>query len=395
MTRLSVGDSPASSLSSCLCTFPGGVSLLTEKGLLRPFLISDAAVSEEGSAASSATATAAAAAAGATEVIAAAPVCLSDPSPEGSFPTDRDTPVDHAWSQDGNALVVLRRSSFTAYARPATTAGTNLRRRLQALLLSPSTNGRTESSRGREEDRARTADSRPAPPSLGLTKVHTGSNGFEGKVVACCSLGSKDSAAAAASCKTVPSGRSCKHSSTGKSNERTYLIAVGGTFGMECYALELPQCPEEAGAGERKHDRKPDDGSSRRKPADTPSCRPLAKIFQGYPVVALAFSPDSTFLAAAAMTGHVKVWENAELTRQPPPPPHRSSNARSKSGSRGGRGGKHKGLDEALSALQSPPEAGRCSDVAALWGKAVSAAVCCCSFVACWSEKLVLAEMSI
>ncbi|CAM9148095.1 unnamed protein product [Hapterophycus canaliculatus] len=104
------------------------------------------------------------------------------------------------------------------------------------------------------------------------------------------------------------------------------------------------------------------------------------------------------------MTGHIKVWEIVELVAPPPspPPPRRSTNLRSRkeAGARGGRGGKHRGFDEALSALRSPPEAERCSDPAALWGKALPMArATSLSFspddsatfaLACWDGRIAL-----
>ncbi|CAM9135444.1 unnamed protein product [Scytosiphon promiscuus] len=285
---------------------------------------------------------------------------------------------------------------------------TDLRRRLHALLLSPPRSpveDRVGSCRSGEEDDTRTPTNRVAP-SMGLTKIHTGSNGFEGKVVACCSLDSTTSAAAAvgaAACNSASSGLKGKNSSTRGCSKRTYLIAVGGTFGVECHALEVSQCTEDAGEGEQKHYPKPDDGR-RRAETPTATCRAVAKIFQGYPVVTLAFSQDSSFLAAVAMTGHVKVWEVVELIRHrpAPPPPHRSTKARSRrdSGARGGRGGKHKGFEEALSAMRSPPEAERFADLAALWGKALPIArATSLSFspddsstfaLACWDGRIAL-----
>lgn len=353
MNKIGVGDPAASSLSSCLCAFPGGVSLLTETGLLRPFLVSNA--SQEGYAAE------------ATTVAAATPVCLSKPSPEGSFPVGRDVPVDHAWSRGGHVLVVLHRSSFAAYARE-----------LDASLLSqrcPSTDERTgDSSRAQSSSRTRPGC---AAPSLGLVEAYVGSNGFDGKVVACCLLGVSATAARSSVCSE---GDEC-----GSGKRRTYLIAVGGTSGVECHALELELGRrEESGSEERKRTRKRGDAAEdESKPTAAPgvTCRPLTNIFQGYLVVALAFSPDSGLMAAAAMTGHVKVWDVAALAVPPPPPPPRQPPRKSNSSSiparkgpaaRGGRGGgKKKGFDEAARAMR--PRSGRAESSAppALWGLAV------------------------
>lgn len=357
MNRLSVGEAAASSLSSCLCAFPGGFSLLTETGLLRPFLV------PEGSAA---------------RVVVATPVHLSEPSPEGTFPAGTDVPVDHAWSQDGNVLVVLRRSSYTAYCRDSTAAeAADVPHRLDAVLSRrrPPKGEGIEGSTG-PECSTRTPPSSRDAPSLGLAEVHTGSNGFEGKVVACCLLGSRAGAAAAATKSSI--SEISKHSNR-SSGGRTYLIAVGGAFGVECHTLESRQRPEEVGTEKRKHESRegrqasPQDGGT--PTASAATCRPVTSIFQGYPVVALAFSQDSGLMAAAAMTGHVKVWDVAALVAPPPPRQSNSVPARKESAARGRGGGKKKGFDDALSAVRPLPGSGGYSDLAALWGIAVRASV--------------------
>ncbi|CAM9732968.1 unnamed protein product, partial [Ectocarpus fasciculatus] len=118
MSQLVVGDPASSSLSSCLCAFPGGFSLLTERGLLRPYLVSGTAAGLAGTTRGSAASTPCPAAD--EVVVAAAPVRLSEHS--GAFPAGKDVPVDHAWSHDGALVVVLRRSGYTAYWRDAKAA---------------------------------------------------------------------------------------------------------------------------------------------------------------------------------------------------------------------------------------------------------------------------------
>lgn len=365
MNQLSVGDPAASSLSSCLCAFPGGVSLLTETGLLRPFLVPETSNGEEGSAADA-------------EVIVAAPLRLSEPSPEGTFPVGADVPVDHAWSQDGNILVVLRRSSYTAYCRDSKAeaeAAEVTPHRLDDAVLSQHRQPTGEGIEGSTEPESstRTPPSRRDAPSLGLAEVHTENNGFEGKVVSCCLLGSCPREEAAAATKsTISSEESGQHSSNRGSGGRTYLIAVGGAFGVECYGLEFRQCSEEVGTEKRKQ-ASLQDGGTGNLTASATTCRPLASIFEGYPVVALAFSRDSGLMAAASMTGHVKVWDVAALVA--PPSSQQSNNVlvKKESVARGRGGGKKKRFGDAPSATRPLPGYGRHSGIAALWGIAVRA----------------------
>lgn len=361
MTQLvSVDEPAASSLSSCLCAFPGGFSVLTETGRLRPYLVSEA---RKASHAGSAVA----------EVVAATPVHLSTALlQQGSFPTDRDIPVSHTWSRDGSVLVVLRRSSFTAYWRDSTCSD------------SCGTSPRLGSRRGNDEHitdtelGSSTGTPRNVAPSLDLAEVHTGTNGFEGKVVACCLLGVATAASAAGS------GR----------NGRTYLIAVGGSFGIECHAFQPPvACRSNAGSSSGRFQQqqpatrgtveKQDLERGQASPTETERptsgaagaaaaavtaiCRSLVSLFRGYPVVALALSRDSGLLVAAAMTGHVKVWDVSLIAKtNPPSPPTLPTNKVS-----AGRGpGCKKGSTDALSATQ-PSRRRDTSDVAALWGVTV------------------------
>lgn len=346
MNQIDVGDPAASSLSSCLCAFPGGFSLLTETGLLRPFLVSNA--SQEGSAAE------------ATVLAAATPVCLSKLSPEGSFPAGADIPVDHAWSRDGHVLVVLRRSSFAAYARDLSSSLRLSQRRLCADECAEGSNQAGGSSR-----------TRPGSAALSLTLVeaHVGSNGFGGKVVACCLLGASAAAARSSACSE---GGEC-----GIGSGQTYLIAVGGTSGVECHALELRRRGE-FGSEERKRTSRGGDATEDEgKPVVAPgaTCRPLTNVFQGYLVVALAFSPDSGLMAAASMTGHVKVWDVAALAApaRPPQQPSRQSNGiparKEPAAARGG--GKKRGSGEAVRSVGPRPGRNEPSDLSALWGLAV------------------------
>lgn len=359
MNQIDVGDPAASSLSSCLCAFPGGFSLLTETGLLRPFLVSN--VPQEGSAAE------------ATVVAAAAtPVRLSTPSPEGSFPAGEDVPVDHAWSQDGQVLVVLRRSGYRAYRRAARELGNSP----LSQRRPPFADKRGEDSGSRAEDSSRT---RPgsAAASLGLAEAYVGSNGFHGKVVACCVLGAPSSSAAP---RTSVCSEGDKY---GSGSGQTYLIAVGGTHGIECHELELRQREESSSEeGKRAGNAAQREGNAISAPP-LATCRPLTNVFQGYLVVALAFSPDSGLMAAAAMTGHVKVWDIAALVvpASPPQQPSRRPNGRSiparkyprESARGGGRGGSKKngGFDEAFRAIRSRPGRAEPSELPALWGLAV------------------------
>lgn len=374
MNQIEVGDPAASSLSSCLRAFRGGFSLLTETGLLRPFLVSnvnDVTSQQGGSAAAE------------TPVVAAAtPVCLSKPSPGGSFPAGADVPVDHAWSQDGELLVVLRRSSYTAYARELDPSSLPRQRRPSADQGAEDASSRAEAS-----PRTRPDDAAAAAPSLGLVEAHVGSNSlFDGKVVACCMLDPSTAAAGGSVC----SGEGSKGG--GGSSGQTYLIAVGGASGVECHALELGRREGFGGSAERERtgDATEDEG----KPTTVvpvlalgASCRPLNNVFQGYPVVAVAFSPDSGVMAAAAMTGHVKVWEVDALAAPAPPAQQVARQARSSGGvaarkgpaPRGGRGGgKKKGFDKAFCGTRSRPGRAESSDLPALWGVAVRPGVPVC-----------------
>lgn len=362
MNQIDVGDPAASSLTSSLCAFPGGFSLLTETGLLRPFLVSH--VSEEGSAAA------------ATVVAAATPVGLSKPSPEGSFPVDADIPVDHAWSQDGQVLVVLCRSTYAAYARELDKTVGSQRRRPCADEHTEEDSSRAEASSG----------TRPGntTPSLGLVEAYVGSNAFDGKVVACCLL-----AASSPTAERRGVGSEGGKRGSGSGSGQTYLIAVGGTSGIECHVLELKR-HEESGSEERKCAGKAvEEEAAPTAAAPRATCRPLTSVFQGYLVVALAFSPDSGLMAAAAMTGHVKVWDVAALAAPPPPPPQqppRQSNNRGipsrkepREAARGGRGrGKKKSFDEAFRAIRTQPGRVESSDLPALWGLAVRPGVPAC-----------------
>jgi len=353
MNQVSVGDPAVSSLSSCLCAFPGGFSLLTEAGLLRPFLVSDAA--GQGSAA------------GEAAVVAATAIRLSEPSQEGSFPLGSDTPVDHSWSQDGDVLVVLRRFGYTVYSR----------RRPSPRKEERAPNGSSSSGRSSRLEEVPFRDRQSSnAPSLGLVEVHVGSNAFEGKVVACCSL-CGPAATAAAATKSGVGG-------SGSGSGRAYLIAVGGAFGIECHALAMSQQPEKAGAGKEEQEpaSPPEDNEGKPAAVAGATCRPLANVFRGQLVVAIAFSPDSGLMAAATMSGHVKVWDVPALVVLPPPPPpqplsrqSKGLSARKKSAERGGGrgGGKNRGSEDVLSTIRPRPGQGGYSDVAALWGVAVSA----------------------
>lgn len=368
MSRLVVGDPAISSLSSCLCAFPGGFSLLTERGLLRPYLVSDtAAGTTRGSAAST----------GAEEevdVVAAVPVRLSEQS--GVFPAGKDVPVDHAWSHDGALVVVLRRSSYTAYWRDANAAVPS--RAPPLSLRRPRKLVEDSSSRHAAENCTQRPPSSGVPPSLGLAEVHTGSNGAEGKAVACGSL--PDSHPAVAS-TAAAAAAAASNSSSSSIRRGTYLIAVGCSFGIECHALDITSQPqeeeEEVGTEEgKKHELGEGHGADAGAEKLSATCLPLTTIFQGYLVVALAFSPDSSLVAAAAMTGHVKVWDVAALVAAPtpPPPPSQRNNApqtKKEPAARSRGRGKGKAFDDALHAMRPSPGQEGHSNLAALWSVAV------------------------
>ncbi|CAM9475444.1 unnamed protein product, partial [Discosporangium mesarthrocarpum] len=231
-----VGDPAASSLSTCMRPFPGGVSLITESGLLRPFLVG----------------------AGSEVVTALEPVALG-----------KEGPVDHAWSNDGKVLVILFRSKLSVLTR----------------------DGFSRTSKGVQDHRdiAGLRRSGKAPVRvMNLTVVESTTPPFEGKTTACCGLEAQGG------------------------NSRRYLVAMGGSFGVECYFLEI--APERGQADPWKDG---EVGCSRDSLGDSECesqapCGCLSRapsLFVGYPVVALAFSPDSKLFAAAAMTGHVRIWD--------------------------------------------------------------------------------------
>lgn len=374
-----IGDPAASSLSSCLCAFPGGFSLLTETGRLRPFLISCTDRRDHDDSAGSTAAV--------HDVVAADPVQLSAPSSPGSFPAGGDVPVDHTWSHDGNVLVVLRRLSFTVYWRDSMTDAGNA---LQGAVESPPPEnfGRDdgESCSRRSCRRSENENGR----SFDLVELRTVRNGFEGRVVACCALH------AASGQSRGNAGHECRQS---------YMIAVGGTFGVECHTVDSPVLPNLAnsdadhdssrletfkggGATVTQHEPKqsqlhtPASMVDRRtrtprtsaaaevvdKTKFTAFYRPIGSIFRGYPVVALAISPDSSLMAAAAMTGHVKVWDVLSVVESPPPPP-RPRARKVSAGTRRGRS-KKKVPDDAASEEQ-PSRQRDDSECAAVWATTV------------------------
>lgn len=411
MTQLiGVGEPAASSLSSCLSAFPGGFSLLTETGRLRAYLIGTTfnngtstrtSIDEQeqlqhrqkGSCLATAVAT--------------APVQLNAPPPQGSFPVESDVPVDHTWSQDGQVLVVLRRFGFTVYWRnvrsfytasttpdvcgkgtvfcsgrhqgPTTDTSHDYQRTGDGKRGSPTT---PAAAAAREEEIGAGNVSGSDVPLLGLVEMYSGKNGSEGKVVACGLLGAD---------------------AAGSSNEKglganTYLIAVGGAFGVECHALDAlgspPRASKETSAkkgqrqqqGQQQWSRREGDtktarshGFSERKgegqgssPPTAPgaTCRSLSSLFLGYRVVALAIAPDSGLMAAAAMTGHVKVWDVNLISPVELPPlahPTRKQPA--------GRGGRGRGKTIAWDAPSKAPTSTKLSRqeedfdaAAAVWG---------------------------
>lgn len=356
--HIDVGDPAASSLSSCLCPFPGGFSLLTETGLLRPYLVASTIDSNN-----------------AVEAVEAATVQLSTPSQQGSFPIDRDVPVDHAWSRDGRMLVVLRRSSFSVYCR-----------RNAATTTTPTRGDMLPQTRpryGRRRERpiappVRTTD--VAWPSLDLEVVHTGQNGFEGKVVSCCLLRS-----AAAEATASRPAQSIRH---------TYLLCIGGTFGIECHVVDVtvmsaPTSSSNADPSAERHQQSAGGTESRvlrgnathgpgtggKVATDTElaaTCQPLTSLFHGYPVVAIAISPDSGLVAAAAMTGHVKVWEVASImTEAAAAAAAVAASVPQQRGPAGrGRRGKGKRSSDAGRVIRSPRRR-RGSDAAVLWSVTV------------------------
>ena len=373
--RVSVGDPAASSLSSSLCAFPGGFSLLTETGRLRPYLVFDTRKDDHTTAAVAV-----------PEVVAAAPVHLCSPSPQGLFPVDEDVPVHHSWSRDGRVLVVLRRSSFTVY---------HCCRDFQRSSGSNDGNG--------GGGRRCQGPARPrgvVGPSLGLEEVHTGRTDFGGKVVSCCSIDVPAAAAAAAAELALAT-------SGGTDDRPTYLIAIGGTYGIECHAVEVSAAPRSSAdttttmaKDKRQVEQQPARGPlpGKGRPlkgqaltadteeevqsaaaaaatapaaAATATCRPLTTLFRGYPVVALAFSPNSSLMAAASMTGHVSVWDVASVADPAPAQQQEDAPTRREPVKRG-RGDRKKGLEGLLSATP-PPRQIDSAGTAALWGVAVRA----------------------
>lgn len=375
--RIKVGDPATSSLSSCLRSFPGGFSLITETGLLRPYLVSHEGQQQGSGGAGSAT------------VIAATPLRLSAAPPEGSFPLDKDIPFDHAWSSDGRLLVVLRWSNFTAFWRES----------WECLA------GSTEGGKCRDG-----ADRSAAilTPSLGLVEQCTTSTRSEGKVVACCLLGETKASSRGGNLSGLSSGE--------KHNALKYLIAIGGTFGIDCYSLEATPTPPQVDADPhtRKHDRqrqhqqlqhkqqrKQRQKASSRKsqvktngldvkrseaiPCDvqrhiavtgkgfTTGCQHLTSLFYGYRVVSITISPDSALMAAAAMTGHVKVWDIKLIGPVPPSP---TPPERNKGSMVGRRDGRWKNDSNIPSQGIQTRQYGRDSDVSEIWGETVGVIVC-------------------
>ena len=368
--RVSVGDPAASSLSSSLCAFPGGFSLLTETGRLRPYLVLDTEGDDHATTAAVAV----------PQVVAAAPIhLLTSPSPQGLFPVDEDVPVDHCWSCDGRVLVVLRRSSYTVY---------HCCRGFQRRSCGSNDENGGGGRRGQGQARPRDV----IGLSLGLEEMHTGKTDFGGKVVACCSIDVPAAAAAAAESALAPSG--------GTDDRPTYLVAIGGTYGIECHAVEVSTAPHSSAGTtttmakekqqvEQEPGRGPLPGKSRPlqgqactadteeelqstgAAAATATCRPLTTLFRGYPVVALACSPDSSLMAAAAMTGHVSVWEVGSFADLAPAQQQEVAPTKREPVKRG-RLDKKKGLEGVFSATR-PPRQIDSPGTAAIWGVAVRA----------------------
>ena len=375
--RIRVGDPAASSLSSCLRTFPGGFSLIAESGQLRSYLVAHEEQQQHP------------ACSGSAKVVAAAPVRLCRHQPQGSFPLDKDIPVDHNWSNDGRLLVVLRRASFTAYWRQVTNCAS----------------GTSEVDRHTQRRAKSAASLGELAPSMGLVELCTGSNGFEGSVVACCLLNVGADGLRVRS----PPADSFKENSNGSN----YLIAVGGTFGIECHHLEAPPPVRlvDADAPDKTHENRKQEHrqqQQRQKPrrkqqksaarkvqvekanghgachgeasssgvqqrivatgtGPATGCRQLTSLFHGYQVVSIAISPDSGLMAAAAMTGHVKVW-NVNLVG--PSPPGRKKEPAAERGQRGWKNG-----SDGASEVMQPPRYGQGSDASELWGEAVRTVV--------------------
>lgn len=310
MTKhIDIGDPPVSSLASCLRSFPGGFSLLTETAQLRAFFVGDDTP-------------------GSVSVVAKSLVELC-PSLRGSFPLDKEIPVDHAWSEDGVLLTLLYRGGFKVYSRPdgLSMDATLAQSKDVGELATPDENSTSAS----------------AEPTLwgerildvGLDLRCSGTNSFEGKVVLCIS--------SSATCRTATGGRSSTEDNDRRANGNdrdSYVIAVGGSFGIECHWLEIDfrrgdrssgqspasvrpdsnrTCGVEAGAdrpsqcptGSVNH---MDDGE--KTTCGTVACRSYTTLFGGYPVVSMEYSPKADLLAAAAMTGHVKVWDVSTIRDQ-------------------------------------------------------------------------------
>lgn len=305
-------------------------------------------------------------------VVAAAQIELSAPSRDGLFPVDRDIPVDHAWSQDGALLVVLRRSSFTVYSR---------RDKASSEEAKPQQRGGIEKDAVVSQDSVvpltKSAPVQPVGPELSLDLRYLGTNSFEGKVVTCCSGATAGLKALDCHGETEQGGTS----DTGKPCDRPYLIAIGGSYGVECHHIEVAIENHRASnnLGQLLHDGSPklcgnrgretgkeqvEDRRHNQKTASNDSCRDgngimgiascqlLATLLCGYPVVSIAFSSDASLFAAAAMTGHVQVWNVSTLREWalPPPPktpvlPRRESRRHS-TGSERRRRGRGKGSRE-------------------------------------------------
>lgn len=399
-----IGEPAASSLSSCLRSFPGGFSLLTETGLLHPYLLATdvaAPVAATATDRDDAATPTAASRAHIVKVTAAPPLEVSNPLPQGVFPVDRDIPVDHTWSRDGVLLIVLRRTNFSVYC---------VQHHHGQVPPCPSSVNRLDGSSGRDGGRKKEeANDTPSTAAVGgkyscpasltacaergslvLVKVHSVQNNFEGKTVACCRVPSSGAAMGGGSSRRLKSnGRGSPLTGNGDDDlGGLYLVAVGGSFGIECHSFEatrwqsrtacstgnkgvaaekqrrrhttpvrlfpddacspferckgMEQGPTNADTRSQSNNMHPDDTGTvhtvtprattpattttteTREPSASWTCRQLPPLFEGFPVVAVDFSQDSNLLAAAAMTGHVRVWEVSGLLGPPPatlPPP--------------------------------------------------------------------------
>ncbi|CAM9380141.1 unnamed protein product, partial [Choristocarpus tenellus] len=348
---VAICDPAAAALNSCLRAFPGGVSLITESGLLRPFVFADTL--------------------DAVLTLAVPPLTLYKGKQEGA--------VDHAWSEDGCVLVVLFRANFSVYTRASNSLTSSLQSQSPLLSDSAST---PLGCRFSSADLSR-EDCFKARPWSDLHLVHAENIAFEGKVTSCCKM-------------------------KGAEGEwLRYLVVVGGSFGIKCYIVLLPSSQlnlfanpvlsEEESGGTMGTT----NGASKNQ-----TCRGSVKggvsLFVGYPVVAVAFSPDSRLLAAASMTGHLQIWDVATVASSSEENKGKTKGASTRTRSNRRRNSSDRGKSgrQGFKGSDSQPTRGGRSDSASIWGITLSTPrVTSVSFspndnaslaLACWDGQVLL-----